>query len=277
MSFLDTLVSDRIQHLFRRLVDSEYRQYDAEVKKLWHAPRYESGETTLLGPPTRYVDGASFLSAYRAIFEDEIYAFEPETRSPVILDGGANVGLATLYWKRRLPDADVTAFEPDPQVFDILRWNVREHGYDDVELHQKGLWSDEGVMPFDADGGDAGNIAKVTGETARRGNAKEHSVAVVELAPFLNRQVDLLKLDIEGAEVEVLRSVQSELERVEHVFVEYHSYVGQEQEVEDVLGILKEGGFRVHIHPELVADQPFVERPESDGMDHRLNIFGYRT
>jgi phenylalanine-4-hydroxylase len=63
---------------------------------------------------------------------------------------------------------------------------------------------------------------------------------------------------------------------VQNLFVEYHSYVGEEQRIDEILQVVRETGFRVHIQPELVANQPFVERLESHGMDHRLNIFAYR-
>jgi hypothetical protein len=58
--------------------------------------------------------------------------------------------------------------------------------------------------------------------------------------------------------------------------VEYHSYIGQEQRIDDILRVLRQANFRIHIQPELVADQPFLERKESYGMDQRLNIFAYR-
>jgi hypothetical protein len=83
-------------------------------------------------------------------------------------------------------------------------------------------------------------------------------------------------LDIEGAEVEVLLDAAGHLGTVENLFVEYHSYTGEEQRVDEILRVLRQSGFRVHIRPELVADQPFVQRLENNGMDHRLNIFAYR-
>lgn len=102
------------------------------------------------------------------------------------------------------------------------------------------------------------------------------SVPVVRLAPYLDQSIDLLKLDIEGAETEVLLDCQDELDTVDHLFVEYHSYLEQEQRLDEILRVLREVGFRVHIQPELVADKPFVHQLDSYGMDHRLNIFAYR-
>jgi hypothetical protein len=86
----------------------------------------------------------------------------------------------------------------------------------------------------------------------------------------------MLKLDIEGAEVDVLLDAAGHLGGVQNLFVEYHSYVGKEQRIDEILRVLQQAGFRVHLQPELVADQPFVQQLESYGMDHRVNIFGFR-
>jgi FkbM family methyltransferase len=239
--------------------------------------------TTLLDHPTRLVDAASFLSAYRSIFEDEIYSFEPSGQSPVIIDGGANVGLATLYWKKRWPDAEIIAFEPDPQVFEVLEWNCKEHGHSGVTLIQKGLWSEETTLRFHSDGADAGHVEDMHGEDARNcagdksdSNDEVTRVPVVRLTEYLHRPVDLLKLDIEGAETEVLTDCQDLLVNVEHLFVEYHSFVGKEQRLDELLHVLRDADFRIHAQPELVAERPFEQRPDDAGMDHRLNIFAFR-
>jgi hypothetical protein len=92
----------------------------------------------------------------------------------------------------------------------------------------------------------------------------------------LDQSIDLLKLDIEGAETEVLLDCEGALDTVEHLFVEYHSYIGQEQRIDEVLRVLREAGFRIHVQPELTSEQPFVKLQQDNSMDNRLNIFGYR-
>lgn len=250
-----------------------------EIQRLQLHDRYVATTTSLLDHRTWIVDTASFLSAYRAIFGDEIYAFEPEDKTPTIIDGGANIGLATLYWKKKWPTANIIAFEPDAELFEVLRWNCQSHGCEeDINLIQKGLWSETTTLQFRPDGADAGHLdgdfSTTESDPAEKNEAV--SVPVVRLATFLDRPIDLLKLDIEGAETEVLLDCEGALDTVEHLFVEYHSYVDQEQRLGDLLQVLRGAGFRIHIQPELVADQPFLERLNDHNMDHRLNIFGYR-
>ena len=275
-------MSRRISRLrLSRLVDPTYWKERTEIYRLRRMDRGTPGFTGLLGRPTRLVDAASFLSAYHAIFEKEIYALEPDNDSPLIIDGGANIGLATLYWKRKIPDARILAFEPDPEIYAVLEWNCRAHGYPDVELLNHGLWSEDTTLLFRPEAGDAGTLVDQTSEVEPEPEISQDSVpvpvSVVRLPPYLDGPVDLLKLDVEGAEVEVLLDCRDSLASVSRVFVEYHSFVDREQRLDELLHVLRHAGFRVHVQPELVAKRPFVQRPESYGMDQRLNIFAYRS
>lgn len=274
IDILRRILPSSVKRQIRLLYDPACRRRYRERRRLNNLDRYQPGSTTLLGPATRFVDCASFLSAYSHIFEDEIYAFNPGRDSPVILDGGANIGLAVLYWKRQFPEAQITAFEPDPDIFETLRWNCLNHGYDDVRLLQSGLWKERTTLHFAADGADGGHI-RVAGNSKEK--RKDVSISTVRLRSFLDERIDLLKLDIEGAETNVLLDCEGALDTVQNLFVEYHSFVEQDQRLDAILRVLHDAGFRYHIQPELVSPQPFVRRRTSYEMDQRLNIFAYRS
>lgn len=212
------------------------------------------------------------MPVYKAVFEKEIYAFETEKEKPRIIDGGANVGLATLYWKREYPKAQITAFEPGPEVFGALKYNMRSHGYDEVETIQKGLWKEEGTIKFEMDNASSGHFSRFPVTDS----VDSTEVSVTPLTPYLDQHIDMLKLDIEGAEVEVLLAAKDRLDRVENLFVEYHSYPGEEQRLDEVLTVLRRAGFRFHIKPEVFSKQPFVEIETHKGMGNNINIFAYR-
>jgi FkbM family methyltransferase len=242
-------------------------------------PRHAATETDLVDDqPFRIVDAASFLSSYREIFQREIYAFDAERSDPYIIDCGANVGQAVTYWKKRFPAARIHAFEPDLDVYKTLAWNCAQRDFDAVELGRAAVWVHENGIVFHAKGADAGTVVvPEEPRTSRIEADPEYTVPTVRLRDYLDVAVDLLKMDIEGAETEVLLDCADGLHRVRRLFVEYHSYVNQEQRIDELLALLREAGFRVHIHPELITDRPFVRRPNHAGMDHRLNIFAYRT
>src|ERR1700759_697713 len=98
--------------------------------------------------------GPSLL--YREIFVRQYYHFVAPTASPVILDCGANVGMATIYFKWLYPNAKVTAFEPDPKTFNLLRLNLRVNRLD-VETHNCALWDEDGELDFHIDANQPGS------------------------------------------------------------------------------------------------------------------------
>lgn len=257
----------RISHLTPPLLKEKVRKAIddrfPELDRLRNLPRREPTTTDLLGPPTRLTDADTFVPVYEAVFEKEIYAFETEREEPRIIDGGANVGLATLYWKRQFPGAKITAFEPGPEVFQALEYNIQSHGLENVDAVQAGLWDEEGAIEFEQDKASSGHFSQFPG-TDSVGSTK---VSVTRLGPYLDQHIDMLKLDIEGAEVNVLLDVQDRLDRVQNLFVEYHSYVGEEQRLDEMLSVLRKAGFRLHIKPEIFDEQPFIEMNPHKGMD----------
>jgi len=99
----------------------------------------------------------------------------------------------------------------------------------------------------------------------------------VRLRDYLQDPVDMLKLDIEGAEVEVLRDCADRLATVDHVFVEYHSFIGQSQLLDDLISVLRSSGYRYYLQPQLLISSPFINRLCHKGMDQTINVFAWRA
>ena len=84
-------------------------------------------------------------------------------------------------------------------------------------------------------------------------------------------------MDIEGAERRVLTDCVEELRNVKRLFVEYHSFAGQPQELKEVISVLSDTGFRLYLEPAgPLSHQPFEKRTIHKGMDSLVNIFGIR-
>jgi FkbM family methyltransferase len=244
-----------------------------ELDRLWAVPRGEEVETSALGWPMRLADGPSFVSQYREIFVSEIYAFPSPTDSPVIVDGGANTGMATIWWLARWPDARIVAFEPDPQIFAMLAHNVRHQQTDRLELRRAALSTGALGATFLPDGADGGRLV---GRGESGADALEvPSQSLAELLRALEH-VDLLKLDIEGAETDVLQEAAAELHRVGALFVEYHSFAGGVQSLPELLTLLRDAGFRLYVESPVTAVRPLHGVDPVHGIDLQLNIWGYR-
>lgn len=268
-------VRDRILNVLRSL-RRRFRR-PSQWRALLRLPRYQPGSFRLR--PTEatveYVDAASCASALRAIFEHQIYAFHAESSSPRIIDCGANIGLAVLYWKQKFPGARITAFEPDPAVYETLSRNIEGWGLRDVELLRSAVGGEPGQALFLSEGADAGCIVRESRENAPRAKPLI-AVDVVALAPFLREPVDLLKIDIEGAETDLLLGLVDQLHHVRRIFVEWHSFTGEPQHLHTILGILVNAGFRVHCQPEFSLSSPFLEVATTAPMDNRVNVFAMR-
>lgn len=270
MQTLRRLVPGQCKHWYRWLVQSDYRTKSRETARLKSLPRYQHTVTNLTGHSVEMVDAASFLFMHGEIFEQQIYSFRASSDEPYIIDGGANIGLSVLYFKSLYPKSRVLAFEPDEEVYSVLKRNIEESGYENIEVVRRALWSSETTLSFMQEGADGGRIAQGQDPEGK-------SIRTVRLRDYLDRRVDFLKLDIEGAETEVLTDCADLLGNVENLFVEYHSFVSRPQTLHTLMEILAKAGFRLHIHPPITSPQPFLHRFVHLDMDMQLNIFAFRS
>lgn len=245
---------------------------DEEIQRLRTMSRYLPTETLLFGQKIKILDGPSFVSLKNEIIDNEIYKFHTENKEPFIIDAGANIGVSVIFFKNLYPNSKIVAFEPDPVVFDVLRHNIAAFGFTGVELIPKALWSSETTLNFSSEGADAGRIPEAAGG--------ENLVTVLtdKLSNYVNERVDLLKIDIEGAEYEVLKECRHQLEKIDRIFIEYHSFLNQEQSLPEILAILKAAGFRLYLStPGVFSPSPFNTIRSYLGMDLQVNIFGLKS
>jgi FkbM family methyltransferase len=255
----------------KEMVDKKVRESNREYRRLKSFPRYTPTEATLLGKKIAILDAASFLFTKNEIFGQQIYKFQTNNRTPYIIDCGANIGLSVIYFKKLYPEAEVVCFEPDPKVFSILSKNINTFCLEQVTLINRAVWDRETTLNFFSEGADGGRIA---------GSNDSHnvvSIKAIQLRDFIQRPVDFLKIDIEGAEVVVLSDCKDLLHNVKYLFVEYHSFVAEEQKLDELLSILRASGFRYTIQQHgVVSKKPFVTISNQAGMDILLNISAFR-
>ena len=253
--------------------DPTYRRFIHFLGKARLTARYESRNIKLCGKPFRVVDMLSFAYQYEEIFCQENYLF-PATRIPHIIDCGANVGTSVLYFAKQYPGAHINAFEADPKVFSVLQENVAAQGLQNVCVVQKAIWVDDQGILFHQEGADGGAI------TQSASSAKTVSIPSIRLKTFLEEykhSIDLLKIDIEGAEVTVLRDAQSVLHKVDALFVEYHSFHDEQQELGALLSLLSEEGFRYYTSTINTRVKPLFPPKRDMPMDLQVNVFAYRV
>jgi FkbM family methyltransferase len=224
----------------------------------------------LFGRPVSYTSPTELLHGLKEIFVDEIYKQRLPER-PYIIDCGANIGLSVIYMKRLYPDAEIVAFEPDKKNFELLEMNIKEFGFKQVELRNEAVWIENSMLNFSGKGSTESKLSI---------DYKSGSVLVktVRLKDLIQKKTDFLKIDIEGAEFDVLNDLKGKLHLVENLFLEYHGNFNQNLELNEILSILLNSGFEYYIKEAApVYKTPFF-RSETNSYpyDLQLNIFGFR-
>ncbi len=258
-------------NLYRSLQTASGRQLLWLFLRYAGRPRHQLGMVSFGRYRFEVPDALSFVWQFKEIMADESYRFATTTAKPVILDCGANIGTSLAYFRHTYPHARIIAFEADPAIGKVLDKNLKTNGITGIEVIEKAVWIDSDGLDFGTGEADAASMFSKTGR--RR-------VPSVRLRDYLLREthIDLLKMDIEGAETDVLLDCHDALAHVQNLFVEYHAYVGHPQTLGAVVQLLEEKGFRYYIDSNQSRTRPLVNHRYrgNDLMDLQLNIYAYR-
>ncbi len=165
----------------------------------------------------------SDLSVFRQVFLIGEYDYEVPSKPRVIVDAGANIGLVTILYANKYPHAKILAIEPESSNFEVLLKNVR--AYPQVTPLKAALWGvDSDVQILDPGLGNYGfRIDSIANAASTGEQVRGYSVASI-ISRFGLQNIDLLKVDIEGAEEQVFEQCGSWIDRVGSVAIETHDH-----------------------------------------------------
>lgn len=171
-----------------------------------------------------YQNETEYHQLKREIFHQGVYYFETHNPLPYIIDAGAHIGLATLYFKSLFPMARILAIEPNPITRECLETLVFDNNLTDVSIGNFALGTQDGTQTFVLPENNTGwhmaaglNLSPELLEPTRR-----IPIEVKTLSSLLDQPVDLLKLDIEGMESQVLHEAKDKLSLVKELLIEFH-------------------------------------------------------
>lgn len=157
-------------------------------------------------------------------FNEVILRKEYDINLPItpmrIIDGGANIGLTSVFFANKYPDAGIVAVEPDSGNFALLKENIRH--YSNITPLKTAVWSRKtNLMIVDHGRGDNSYMVE---ETELNNDFTFHGTSVMDM---MRQQqwdtIDVLKLDIEGSEREVFsRNYEEWLPATKVLIVETH-------------------------------------------------------
>lgn len=176
-----------------------------------------------------FANQAEYHLLKNEIFTEDFYYFESDHLDPVILDIGANIGLATLYFKKHYPMARITAVEPLSANFKLLEQNIFTNNLTDTQALQVALAPQAGTITLhtDQDNDWHSTASIVEGNWTRSQTTVAKTVPAVTLSSLINEPIDLLKIDIESAEQAVLNQALPKLNLVKQILCEFHPVAKQ--------------------------------------------------
>jgi FkbM family methyltransferase len=217
-------------------------------------------------------------STFRLLFI-EIFAFGVyfyKNRNPrYIIDCGSNIGLSVFFFSTLYPTAKIIAFEPDRNAYRYLRRNVDTNRLDRVEVHNTAIYDQQGEVSFYAAVKDDDMSVvemSIWKPSLGKRECETYIVNSVKLSTYIDRPVDLLKMDIQGVEGVVIRELDEsgKLHLIKEIIMEYHP--NKQNKVWPTLSLLNAHGFSWSI-----LSAPYTPFYDYEGADHCYMVRAYRT
>lgn len=269
-SFISSLSNYTIGTINKyRLPKRAFRKLDRVIQEEGSEP----GRIRILNWDLEYTDPRALRAMLLSQVFERINDFTSSNAQPYVLDCGANIGISVLRTKQLYPEARILAFEPDPDICQILRRNLQRNHAADVAVVEAAVWTDHTGVSFRQEGTVSGHILSC----ANADIGTQVLVSSVALADYISEPVDFLKLDIEGAELEVLRSCKDRLPNIQKMVVEVHYELANPAFLAEILALLTDAHFRVSIYCTKRIDlvSSFKRRPQRNADQHPI-LYAWR-
>lgn len=218
----------------------KYLRFKDELKEIIYMPNYRY--------PILLRSHTTDYSTFKQIFIKEDYninfSFDPE----IIIDAGANIGLASIYFSNRFPSALVYAIEPEKSNYSTLLKTV--NAYSNVTPINAALHHTNNLRLelFDRGIGHWGFTTQAVKNNNRVTKLdKIETVSIYSIISLYSLKIiDILKIDIEGAEVEVFqKNSELWLPRVRCIIIEFHERFRPNSQL-PITQLLRANGFEAY-------------------------------
>jgi FkbM family methyltransferase len=186
------------------------------------------------------------IGTMEEVFVDQVYrqVVEQLPNCSTVVDLGANIGMASLYFAWHYPHAKIVAVEPHPETCNILRKNVdaliKSHR---CAIEHAAIWSSDRNLLYSEL--DSGYSVVAIRDPEDEANGASGAVTGITMPRLMERytlsSIDLLKIDIEGSETELFRGDTSWLDFVNAIAIEFH---GNSRAESGFDGLMRQHGFR---------------------------------
>ena len=214
------------------------------------------------GKPVYLRIDTSDLCAYRDVlifrtkcYDPQISSFVPKT----IVDAGAHIGMASISFALKYPAARIIAIEPEPSNFAALVRNTAP--YKMVTPIQAALWSQDGEVTLGPSNAHPKGALQIVPNGSQKVRAITMETAMREGGLD---SIDLLKVDIEGAEIEVFEACPW-IANVQVIAIELHDRVRP-----GCTTAVQHAAKDLSCHP--AGEITFFTRPKSDAQGYSAEV-----
>jgi FkbM family methyltransferase len=159
------------------------------------------------------------IQVFTQIFIHQEYALKIDEDVNTIIDCGANIGLASLFFLSKFPSARIIAIEPEKNNFELLKQNLQF--FPSATCINKGVWNKTAILEItNYSRGEAGFIVSETQHTSGKSISATSISKIIEEFGF--KEIQILKIDIEGSEEQVFQDRPQWLHQVKMIFCEIH-------------------------------------------------------
>jgi FkbM family methyltransferase len=186
-------------------------------------PRLSSGVKFLALTDGHVIPVQDFMTLYiyKEIFVDCCYDLTLNQSAPLIIDIGANSGLFALRIKQLYPSAKILCYEPFPPNFAQLQNTISINKLESVTPLQKAVGARPGHAKLFIHKKNMGGHSFYVTETLNRDYVEVEVIDLPSILGELQQEVNLLKIDCEGAEFDILMNLTAaDARKIRHIVVE---------------------------------------------------------
>ncbi len=182
-------------------------------------------------------------SLLHEIFINKDYYVPLDNNAPFIIDCGCFRGFSILFFKMLYPGSEILGFEAHPKNFKILEENIKSNNLPHVTLHNKAVYNSTKPLSFSLE-------STLGSKVEDKSSNNVISVESVLLSDYINKPVDLLKMDIEGAETAVIQdlSKNKKLHLIKNIAMEFHYDDSNKNSLAQILTTLENAGFSYQVN-----------------------------
>ena len=178
------------------------------------------------------------IDIFYEVFWREVYHIPNNyIKNPkIIIDLGAHIGLASIYFATRYPNAKILSVEASATNFQLLESNTKS--FKNIQSVHEAVYSNDGWVNFDDEG-----VFSYNTKISETGTPVQCISMISLMSAYAIEYIDLLKIDIEGAEAALLSKHNDWLHKVQHIIIELH----QPYDLEKLAMDLQPFGFKFYL------------------------------